>query len=299
MGFATSQQLTKYYDLYRDTEVVFTKEVIRTVNLDPRQIYIKYTGAQWPCILNSCSLMAAKIIIGTKSGAYETLSTDSGSVNLRFCFKNPEESAPISFFVTCRVADIKPYNNSDEYAIVTLNFTQRPPDDLIEILGKLLEANINAVKRREERIILAPDSMRRLGIASKETVVYIQNVPRHCIIRDLSFSGAKIILLGLPQFLLKKEAVLRIDFNEPREVIGLRGIIANTETIEGRKDLTAAAVLFSENNVPMSYKMHINNYLSQIRKKQLTTNVANTEFARQQRPDSVVHTSVPDPFAEK
>ena len=70
MGVTTSQQLTRYYELYRDTEITFTKEVIRTLHLDPRQIYIKCSGSQWPCIINSTSLMAARVIIGTNKVTY-------------------------------------------------------------------------------------------------------------------------------------------------------------------------------------------------------------------------------------
>ena len=76
MGIVTSQQLTRYYELYRDKEVTFSKEVIKTLNLDPRQIYIKCTDSQWPCIINSTSFMGAKIIIGSKGGAYSKLSQE-------------------------------------------------------------------------------------------------------------------------------------------------------------------------------------------------------------------------------
>ena len=85
MGVTTSQQLTRYYELYRDTEITFTKEVIRTLHLDPRQIYIKCSGSQWPCIINSTSLMAARVIIGTKGGAYSAIANDKNKspINLK------------------------------------------------------------------------------------------------------------------------------------------------------------------------------------------------------------------------
>jgi hypothetical protein len=35
--------------------------------------------------------------------------------------------------------------------------------------------------------------------------------------------------------------------------------------VEGRKDLAAVAIHFDEASVPMSYKMHINDYLSSTR----------------------------------
>ncbi len=272
MGVTTSQQLTRYYELYRDTEITFTKEVIRTLHLDPRQIYIKCSGSQWPCIINSTSLMAARVIIGTKGGAYSAIANDKNKspINLKFCF-SPPGSQPIMFFITARVSDISPYMDSTDLAVVTLTFTQRPPDDFIEIIGKLIEANTNAVRRREERIVITEDSKRRLGIMKEETIIQIQNVPRHCILRDLSFSGAKVVLMGLAMFVKDKDAVIRIDFEEPRETINIPGKVVATENVGGRKDLIAASIKFDEAAVPMPYKMHINGYLTALRKTMLNS----------------------------
>ena len=270
MGIATSQQITKYYDQYRDTEITFTKDIIRALSLDPRQVYIKCNGTQWPCIINSTSFQLARIIIGTKGGAFSLISgKDVPTVSLRFCFFEPENQL-LSFFVSARVTNITPYMNSQELAVVTLTFTQRPPDDLIELVGRLLEANNNAIRRREERIVLNEDSKRKLGITKEESIIIVQNVPRHCIIRDISFSGAKIILLGLSQYLTNKEAILRIEFEDPQEVVSIKGIIVAAELIEGRKDIVAASMKFDENLVPLSYKLHVNNFLTAVRKTQLS-----------------------------
>lgn len=270
MGVATSQQITRYYDQYRDTEVTFTKDIIRTIRLDPRQVYIKCNLGQWPCIINSTSFQLAKIIVGTKGGAYQALSNRSTTgINLRFCFFESDNQL-MSFFVAGRVTNITPYMNSNDLAVITLTFTQRPPDDLIEVVGRLLEANANAIRRKEERIILTDDSKRKLGLVKEETVINVMNVPRHCIVRDLSFSGAKIILLGLSQFLTNKPACLRLDFTEPDETILIKGIIVSAELIEGRKDIVAISMKFDEAQVPLSYKLHINNFLTSLRKVHLS-----------------------------
>ncbi len=218
MGIVTSQQLTRYYELYRDTEVIFSKEVIKTLHMDPRQVYVKCTDSQWPCIINSTSFLGAKIIIGSKGGAYARLSKEKGTVNLRFCFSQGEKQ-PISFFVSARVQEIVPYMESSDLAIVNLTYIQRPPDDLIELIGRLLEANTNALRRRDERIPITEESLRKLSLAKADAVIFIDNVPRHCIVRDISFSGAKILLLGVAQFLNNKNAVLRLEFYDPHEVI--------------------------------------------------------------------------------
>lgn len=271
MGLATSQQLTKYYDQYRDTEITFTKDIIRALGLDPRQIYVKCNGGQWPCIINSTSFQQAKIIVGTKGGAFQYLAAkDNPTANIRFCFNEQEDGEVITFLVSSRVAEIRPYMNSKDLVIVTLQFTARPPDDLIEICGKLLETNANAIRRREERIAINEDSKRKLNLVKEECNVIVQSVPRHCVVRDLSFSGARVILIGLAQFLANKEAILRLEFNEPTEILSIRGSIASVDLIQGRKDICIASIKFDESQLPLSFKMHLNEYLTSVRKVQLS-----------------------------
>lgn len=282
MGFATSQQLTKYYDQYRDTEVIFNKDIIRTLKLDPRQIQIKYTADNemkvCSCILNSTSFQKAKIIINTKSEAFETIAgKEPPQVQLKFTFFQ-DDGQMMSFWVNTKVVEKKLYTSSNELAIVTLQYTQRPPDDLIEIVGRLLEANTNAVRRREERIVINEDSKRKLSLTKEECVLVVQNVPRHCVLRDISFSGAKVVLVGLPQYMVNKEAELRISFDEPSERVCIKGVIKSANSIEGRRDICYASVIFDENQVPLSYKIHVNNYLTSVRKAQLT---ANDQIAQQ------------------
>lgn len=279
MGLATSQQLQNYYDLYRDREITFTKDILKTLNVDPRQIYIKCSGNQWPCIINSTSLMLAKIIVGSKGGAYQQLTKKdaTGPVSLRFCFTDSDKQL-VSFFVNGRVTEVSPYMNSSELAVITITFNQRPPDDLIEKVGTLLDANANAVRRKEERIVLNPEVKRKMGLHKEETIVQVQGVPRRCILRDISFSGAKIILMGISKFIQNKETILQIRFDEPTEIVAIRGMIVLTAQIEGRQDLIVASIKFDETTVPLNYKIRINNYLTNLRKTMLS--IDNEEAAK-------------------
>lgn len=269
MAVLTSQQIGRYYEEYRDTEIAFTKDIMHTLALDPRQIYIKCTGNQWPCIINSTSFAKAKIIIGTKGSAFQQLARrDAPAVNLRYCFYQ-NDGQMMTFLISGKIGTISSYMNSRDLAVLEVIYTQKPPDDFIEKIGHLIDANANAIKRKEDRIILTPDSCRKLGIPKEESIISIQNVPRHCILRDLSFGGAKVLLLGLPQFLKDKEVLLNLEFDEPHEIINLRGHIVSTSEVEGRKDIVAANIQFSEESVTLSYKIHINNYLTSVRKNEL------------------------------
>ncbi|MBQ9238036.1 MAG: PilZ domain-containing protein [Treponema sp.] len=266
MAIATSQQIVNYYDLYRDKEIVFSKEILHSLRVDPRQIYVKCNGGQWPCIINSTSFQMAKIIIGTKGGAFQEITKrDAPTIQLRYCFIDPDNT-PVIFFVSGKMSNVTPYMNSQDLAIVTISFTQRPPDDLIVKIGSLIEASVNSVNRREDRIVITPVSLRKLNIEREETIIYVQGVPRRCILRDLSFCGAKVILLGLVKFLTQKEIILRISFMDPVETIDIKGTIVAAEAIEGRQDIAAVGIHFDESQIPINYKLHINSYLTTSRK---------------------------------
>ncbi|MGP1503797.1 MAG: PilZN3 domain-containing protein [Treponema sp.] len=266
LSIATNQLINNYYDLYREDEIVFTKDILSSLHLDPRQVYVKCSGAQWPCIINSTSFQMAKIIIGTAGGAFQQITKkDAPPVSLRYCFIE-QDNQPLIFFVSCRVSDVTPYMNSKDLAVITLTFTQRPPDDLIFKLGTLLAANDSFVKRSEERILINESTIRKLGLDKKESIAYIQNVPRRCILWNISFSGAKIIIMGIAKFIEGKDILIRLTFSEPNETIDMKGTIVSASNVEGRTDLIQAGIKFDANQVPLAYKIRINEYLTANRK---------------------------------
>jgi hypothetical protein len=266
MSITTSQQIAKWYELYRTIDVTLTKEIIKATGFEPRHVYLKCVGEQWPCVIYSTSFAEAKVVASSKAALLEKIKQANNLLSLRFSFQTEEKGDPVSFFITGKATGFAPYTQEGgDLQFMTIEYTQRPPDDLIEILGKLLEANINSARRRDDRILLTPDSMRRIGLVSKNSVIFVQGVPRKCIIRDLSFYGAKIIIVGLARFLVNKECLLRLELDDPRENIDIKGTIVRNEDVEGRKDLAAVALHFDEAAVPLAYKMHINEYLGQIR----------------------------------
>jgi hypothetical protein len=265
MGVVTSQKIATYYERFKSIDVTFTKEVIHVTGLITQQIYLKCLGDFWPCVVYSSSFQGAKIVANTRSGIVNKLKDANNSVSIRLSFKSPDNDTPVTFFVSGRSLGYAPYGGSKDMAMFTIQFTQRPPDDLIEIMGRLLDANVNSTKRRDERILITVESMRRLKILSKESAVFIQGVPRRCILRDISFSGAKLIMMGVAKFLVDRESALRIDFDDPRESFLLKGKFIRSESVESRKELVALAMIFDEAQLPMGYKVRLNDYLSQVR----------------------------------
>jgi hypothetical protein len=264
MSIITSQKISRLYELYRNITVTFTKEVISTIGLNISQTYVKCLGDNWPCVIYASSMSDAKIVLKLSKDAFEKIRQANNLVSLRFSFTVPDKNEPLTFFISSKIAGFNPYSkNNPELNIISLNFTQRPPDDLIEILGRLQEANAASRNRSSERIEITVDSIRRLHMVSKDAALFIQNVPRKCIMRDISFSGAKIIILGVGKFLVNKPFILVIPFDDLPKPVYLKGTVVRFEEVEGRRDITSLALSFTEDQVPMEYKMRLTEYLNQ------------------------------------
>lgn len=263
MAINTSQQISRYYDSYSDREITFTKEVIRATRLYTKQVHLKCLGYQWPCIVYSSSMQQAKIIVNMTDSLKAALTKSKNMVSLRFSFLQPEKGDPVSFFVTARITGFTPYSNEQKnLSFLSLGFSQRPPDGLIEVLGSLLEAHQNSANRTDERIQINEHTASTLGFQIKGVQLFVQGVPRKCILRDVSFGGAKVILMGVPKFLLDKEAVLRIPSTEGNETIDVPGKVIRFEPVEGRTDIAALAVQFTKDRVPVSYKLRLSEYMN-------------------------------------
>jgi hypothetical protein len=265
MGVLTGQKIAVLYDRFKEIEVTFTKELTQVTGLLTQQLHLKCGSEIFPCVLFSTSFQSAKVIANVKSGLLNKLQRANNAVSLRFCFRNVEKTDPVTFFVSSKVTGSTPYKGSDDVFLLGIQFAQRPPDDLIEIVGRVLDANMNSTKRRDERIPLTPETLRKCKLASKETAVFIQDVPRRCILRDMSFAGSRLIMIGVAKFLVDKEAALRFDFDDPRESFLVKGKFARAENVEGKKEMVVLAMEFDEAVVPMGYRIRINEYLNTVR----------------------------------
>lgn len=262
MGITTGQQIQHYYEVYQTTDVTFTKEVVKALHVVPKQVFFKCLGSQWPCLVLSASMSSARLFATLNETFYEQIKRSGNIIQIRFAFKREEKTDPLTFYISAKVTGFTPYGKSEkDVNFITCVFTQKPPDSFIEILGGLLDATMESQKRREERIVITVDSARRLGLSSKESVILIDQVPRKCLIRDLSYSGAKVILIGVAKYLINKPATIKIAFDDLPEAMIIQGQILRDEEVSGRKDVVALAMKFEDERVPIEYKMIINQYL--------------------------------------
>jgi hypothetical protein len=189
---------------------------------------------------------------------------------LRYGFKNPDKSEPVVFFTNVKIKSWNRYNNGakNDLYFMTLEFTKRPPEDLVEILGRFLEANVNSQKRRDERITVNEVSIKKLGFSSCNAIVAVDKIDRKCLIRDLSFGGAQVLLPGVAKFLENKPIVLRLSVEETGQMLIFPGKIVRVEPLSGRRDITQTSLQFDDATVPHQYKVLINEGLRLLKNKQ-------------------------------
>ena len=72
--------------------------------------------------------------------------------------------------------------------------------------------------------------------------------------------------MGIAKFIEGKDILIRLTFSEPNETIDMKGTIVSASNVEGRTDLIQAGIKFDANQVPLAYKIRINEYLTANRK---------------------------------
>jgi hypothetical protein len=266
MSIVTSQQLTRYYEQYKSIDVTFNKEVIAALGLVGKGVYLKILDRQLPCMVFASSMFSARVIASVPSAVMASLRQANNRLALRWCFKLPEKVEPITFFVTCHPTGFTHYAvQGPDVHFVALEFTQRPPDDLIQILGSLLEAKSNSQRRKDERIIVNPETMKKLGLETREAALLVEGNSHKCVLRDLSFSGAKVVVSGTAAAFDGKSVSLRFSRSDQAPEMTIPAAVRRADEAGGRKDILAISMEFSS-DPPMSYKLLINSYVATIRK---------------------------------
>jgi len=165
MGILPAKKVAAYYEAFKDIDITFTKDMIQVTGLIPDQVHMKCGSDFWPCVFFATSFTRAKIVANVKSGILEKLKQANNAGSLRLSFRAPDDKgSPLTFFVAGRATSLSPYKGSKEIVLISFQFAQRPPDDLIEIIGRVLDANVNSSKRREERLLVTAESQRKLKL---------------------------------------------------------------------------------------------------------------------------------------
>jgi len=264
MGVVTSQQIDDFYERYRGAEVAFTRQVMETTGLDPARTFLRLGGSQIPCVIYSSTMEGARVIVSLGPEARERLREAHRSATLRFCFQRPDEPKPVQFFVPTRITSLEPYKGTaGPSALLLLSYGNRPPADLIAVLGEVLEANTTAEKRRDERFVVTQESAPRLGLKDRWGDLLASGTERRGIVQDLSFGGALLVMHAAPELAVGSPASLRLQFKGLGRTVEIPATVARSEQVPHHAELAVVALKFDPEGVPLPYKVRLSQYLQQ------------------------------------
>jgi hypothetical protein len=262
MALATSQQINAIYQKHHASEVTFTRQVMQVTGLDPSRTYLRLPGAQVPCIVYSSTMEGGRVIVSLTPETRERLREAGNAASLRFCFVKPGEESPLFFFAPARISSLQPYRGgSGPTTFVLLTYVNRPPDDLILILGELLETQRASEKRRDERIAVTREAAERLGLADRSVQMLAGGMERQGILQDLSLGGALLVTGSEPRLAVGSVASLRLRFSGVEQAIELLASVTRCEEVPRRTDLVVVALQFDPATVPLAYKLRLAQYL--------------------------------------
>ena len=81
------------------------------------------------------------------------------------------------------------------------------------------------------------------------------------MIHDISFSGARILIVGPANYLVDKPAKLDLVFAGSANSVELAGSIVRGDTTENKKGVAIVSAQIDEKAVPLDYKLKIAVYL--------------------------------------
>ncbi len=261
-NFLSEYEIERLYQKYLNTSIVFDKEVIKNFGLNTKQICIKYKGIQLPCFIYSCSMKGAKIITNLDNIGYKEIKKGN-NVNLRFYFKREDENNPIIFFINSKITGFTPYKSKENnLTFISITFNQKPPVELIHNIGELIEAKQYFSKRKETRINITPLALKRLDLKSKMAAAEINNVKIKCVLSDISFSGAKIVI---NKFINVNDSI-NIYVQSETNLIKITGKVIRIENLENLENIYVSSIIFNEKEIPISYKILISEYFKNYNK---------------------------------
>ncbi len=246
--------LQNLYQEYLDTELTYTKEVASGLGLLPAESSLKWQGELFPCVVHSCTFRAAKVLVRLTGAQWKAMDLGSKITTLTLTFLQPKTGKKELFQFNGTLQALQQHGAPENELSILLAvvFSHRPPEGFLQAHGSYLNLKKEANQRREDRIPLNADARELLGLASLNTTVVVDHIERKCLLRELSYNGARVILTGVAPFLLDKPFTLAVPM-AGRDSLDIPGRILRAEAVDGHKGLAVIALGYHPDRVPLEY----------------------------------------------
>lgn len=254
MGILGNTQILAFYKEFQHRELSYTREVAGSLGLLYESPTLKIAGENFACLVHSLSFSAARIVLRVPSVQIEELRTGTRVGILRISFQAGLRSEVEEFTLSGKFTfqSHKAGSDGTTLLLVRLDFNHRPPEGLIEIQGRYLKLRSDAELRKDLRITVDEATLRLMGMKSSRADMVIDQIPRKCVLREVSFGGATVILGGVAKFLGEREFRLSLDLSSGSPV-DVPGKIIRAEPLEGYKAMAVLGLSHHEDRVPGAY----------------------------------------------
>lgn len=246
--------LQNLYQEYLDTELTYTKDVATGLGVLAAESSLKWQGELYPCVVHSASFRAAKVLVRLTGAQWKAMELGSKVTTLTLTFLQPKTGKKELFQFNGTLQALQQHGAPDGELslLLAVVYSHRPPEGFLQAHGSFLNLKKEANQRKEDRIPLNNESRELLGLSSLNTTVVVDHIERKCLLRELSYNGARVILTGVAPFLLDKPFSLVVPVFG-RSPLDIPGKILRAEAVEGHKGLAVIALGYHPDRVPVDY----------------------------------------------
>jgi len=260
-----------FYDKYKDYDITFNQNIIDTLGLVSDQISFKCGGIKIPCIIYSSTMTGARLIAKLEESFFEVLRKQWNTIVLRLTFNTIDQKQDISFIINSKLKNHNQYNSDKpDYYFLNVDYINKPPNILIDIIGTHILKKVSSQKRMEERIVLNSGNDEALGLKVMENFLFISGNGKKCVITEISIFSAKVLINGTIEDFIIGERVLLLMKAKGLEGVGeMIGNIDRVDLINETEGFYSVIITFNQEMVPPTYKMWIAECIEMIKVKPL------------------------------
>jgi hypothetical protein len=252
MALLGSSILQNLYQEYMDTELTYTKDVAAGLGLLPSESSFKWQGVLYPCVVHSGSFNSAKVLVKLSNAQWKAIEAGSKVTTLTMTLALSKTGRRELVAINGALQTLQhPGAGGEVSVLMSITYSHRPPENFLQAQGAYLSLKKEANQRTEDRIPLSAENRTLVGLTNLNTVVTVDHIERKCLLRDLSYNGARAILTGVAPFLVDKPFTLQVPLGEG--VVSVPGKIVRADPVEGHKGLAVIAMGYHPDLVPIDY----------------------------------------------
>ncbi len=231
-------------------DILFTRGVLSYLNLAPKNIMLSCGPYRFVAVLQVANFQRIQFVTPDSGLLEEALEKYDNIVSIRFVFANKKEQ-PLN--VPGVFDKMLPYPPNKKYKLAAVKLDAPLPERYEQIISSILEIERRARDRLEPRIRLASNDRDYFGLDTSQTLISIGGAAQRCYLRDLSASGANIIILDnhLPR--MEDDVYLILHLNNQFYPVEMESHIMKADWYDESKQLIQIVLRFVPENVPVSY----------------------------------------------